>query len=217
MANEHPTGGKATRADESRKVIKLTEEQVLAWNQTKDFMGKSNDAKIGSSKPFDSQVDGKVSNQGDAHTEPIHEEENECDTNSVTAENDTNAIDEGDFDDEDIAGFDGYDEDELPFPEVEGDREVKIKDDDEDGDDEEITVYDDINEDELHDFGKHPRYQKAPMTTPPNKEVAPNDAKDWDDETVKGEEPYGKKVGSSAPFEKAVQVITDSIMESLGF
>lgn len=218
VANQHPSGGKATRADESRKVIKLTEEQVLAWNQSKDFMDKSNNSEIGSSEPFENQVDGKVSNQGNAPTEPIHEEENECDTNSTVPTDTPDVIAEDDFDDEDIAGFDGYDEDELPFPEVEGDHEVKIKDKDEDGvDDEDITVDNDINEDKLNDFGKHPRYQKAPMTTPPNKEVTPNDAKDWDDESAKGEEPYGKKIGSSAPFEKAVQVITDSIMESLGF
>ena len=72
----------------------------------------------------------------------------------------------------------------------------------------------------LDAWGKHPRYQKPAFKTPANKEVAPNDAKDWNDDSTKGEEAYGKKIGSSAPFEKAVDVLTDAvvkhIMESYG-
>ena len=76
---------------------------------------------------------------------------------------------------------------------------------------------DELYEGELHDFGKHPAFRKKPMTLPANKEVAPNGARDWNDESAEGEEPFGKQIGSSAPFEKAVQKITNSIMESLGF
>lgn len=67
----------------------------------------------------------------------------------------------------------------------------------------------------LDDFGKHPAYQKTVMTLPPNKEVAPNGAKDWNDKSVNGEKPYGLKVGSLAPFDEIVQVITDSVMKKL--
>lgn len=74
------------------------------------------------------------------------------------------------------------------------------------------------NEDELHDFGKHPAYQKVPMTTPPNKEVAPNGAKDWNDKSVEGEKPFGVKIGSGAPFdEKVIDMLTDAIMQKMGF
>lgn len=74
------------------------------------------------------------------------------------------------------------------------------------------------NEGELHDFGKHPAYRKKPMTLPPNKEVAPNGARDWNDKSVAGEEPFGTKIGSSAPFdEKALDVLTDAIMQKMGF
>lgn len=71
------------------------------------------------------------------------------------------------------------------------------------------------NETVLDDFGKHPAYQKTVMTLPPNKEVAPNGAKDWNDKSVDGDKPYGLKVGSLAPFDEIVQVITDSVMKKL--
>ena len=74
------------------------------------------------------------------------------------------------------------------------------------------------NEEELHDFGKHPAYQKVPMTTPPNKEVAPNGAKDWNDKSVADEKPFGTKIGSGAPFdEKVLDMLTDAIMQKMGF
>lgn len=66
----------------------------------------------------------------------------------------------------------------------------------------------------LDDFGKHPAYQKTVMTLPPNKEVAPNGAKDWNDKSVDGDKPYGLKIGSSAPFDDIVKVITDSVMKN---
>lgn len=131
-----------------------------------------------------------------------------------------------DFDGEDIAGFDGYEDDEdVPFPEVEGDDDYEIDFDDDMEDDGFIDDYKDedewsddyLEENKLNDFGKHPAYSKKPMTLPPNREVAPNGARDWNDETVEGEEPFGQRIGSSAPFEKSVQKITNSVMESLGF
>lgn len=65
----------------------------------------------------------------------------------------------------------------------------------------------------LHDFGKHPAYQKQVMTLPPNKEID-RWGRDWNDDSAKGEEPFGKKIGSSAPFtEKVVDMITDAVME----
>lgn len=49
----------------------------------------------------------------------------------------------------------------------------------------------------LNVFGKHPGYRKKPMTHPDNVEVAPNGARDWNDDSAKGEEPFGKQIGSS--------------------
>lgn len=59
VADKHPSGGKVTRADESRgRTIKLTEEQVLAWNRSNDdYMDKSHGTEIGDSAPFDDEVE----------------------------------------------------------------------------------------------------------------------------------------------------------------
>lgn len=52
----------------------------------------------------------------------------------------------------------------------------------------------------LNDFGKHPAYDKTPMTLPSTIEIELNGAHDWNDESTKGEEPFGKKIGSNAPY-----------------
>lgn len=69
----------------------------------------------------------------------------------------------------------------------------------------------------LDDFGKHPAYQKKPMTTPPNKEVLAGTAdKDWNDDSAKGEKPFGTQIGSSAPFtEDVIEKLTDAIMRHI--
>lgn len=241
---------------EGKRVIKLTEEQVLAWNRSNDdYMDKSHGTEIGSSAPFDDDVCCKTSNQCKDSSEtvceaegPVHNSDTTLYPNGSTgdvahngdpfkegkgskAEADNGVIAESEFDDDDeIAGFDGLDDeyDDVPFPEVEDEDEYEIELDS-DNDDAYSTSYDDTDieglfdddeelyENELHDFGKHPAYRKSPFTLPANREVAPNGARDWNDDSVEGELPYGKKIGSSAPYEKAVQVITDSIMESLGF
>jgi len=75
-----------------------------------------------------------------------------------------------------------------------------------------------VNEEvqKLNDWGKHPRYQKPAFTTPENKEVIVNKGdKDWDDNSAKTSEPYGKKIGSSAPFDKVVDLLTDAIVQQL--
>ena len=58
-----------------------------------------------------------------------------------------------------------------------------------------------MNEDVLHDFGKHPGYRKKPFTTPATEE--------GDDK------PFGTSIGDGKPYDQAVKVITDSIMDVL--
>lgn len=68
----------------------------------------------------------------------------------------------------------------------------------------------------LNVWGKHPRYRKEPMTVPANKEILAGTAeKDWNDESAKGEQPYGQKIGSSAPFDKAVDALTNKVFEAV--
>ena len=67
----------------------------------------------------------------------------------------------------------------------------------------------------LDAWGKHPRYQMAPFKTPANKEVVAGTAeKDWNDDSAKGEEAYGKKIGNGAPFtDKVADLLADSIVK----
>lgn len=68
----------------------------------------------------------------------------------------------------------------------------------------------------LDAWGKHPKYQKEPMTTPDNKEVLAGTAdRDFNDDSAKGSESYGKKIGSSAPFEKVVDILTDQVIAKI--
>lgn len=72
-----------------------------------------------------------------------------------------------------------------------------------------------INEDKLNYFGKHPAYQKKVMSLPNTKHTEKEGYNDWNDESVKGEAPYGQKIGSSAPFTINPKVLDRAIAESI--
>lgn len=61
---------------------------------------------------------------------------------------------------------------------------------------------DSISEDVLHDFGKHPRYGKEPMTTGGTKDKTSNLS-------------YGRKIGKGKPYDKLVDTLTEEIMSLL--
>lgn len=241
VADKKPGGGKAVKMNENKKrTIKLTEAQVLAWNKNKDFMDKSNSTEIGSSAPFTDEV-GCESNQCEADTEAIHEDTVAHNTdNQNTPEPHTGEVgdtapfgcevNEEIIDVDDVAGMDM----DVPFPEVENEDdslefELDLDNDMQQDMDDEFDFSDEFhesknyhggltNEDELHDFGKHPTFTKQPMTLPPNKEVAPNGARDWNDKSVEGEKQFGTQIGSGAPFdEKVIDIMADSIMKKMGF
>ena len=69
----------------------------------------------------------------------------------------------------------------------------------------------------LNVWGQHPRYQKEPMTTPANKEVMAGTAdRDFNDDSAKGDEPYGKKIGDGKPFDqKVVNMLVDQVMSKI--
>ena len=68
----------------------------------------------------------------------------------------------------------------------------------------------------LNVWGKHPKFRKEPMTTPANKEVLAGTAdRDWNDDSAKGEQPYGLKIGKGDPFDKIVDLLTDQVMSQL--
>lgn len=79
----------------------------------------------------------------------------------------------------------------------------------------ESVVKDILKEDELHVFGDHPGYRKKPMTLPQTGEDKFQDNRDWNDDSVHSEEPFGKGKGDSTPFDQLVAQITDSVMKQI--
>ena len=72
-----------------------------------------------------------------------------------------------------------------------------------------------LAEDELHDFGKHPGYRKKPMELPSTGEDKNQWGRDWNDESVHNETPFGTKIGDSAPFNQLVDAVTKDVMYQL--
>ena len=255
VADKKPSGGKVVKVNEnkSNRTIKLTEEQVLAWNKSKDYMDKSHGTEIGSSAPFTDEL-GQESNLTEANTEAIHEGEaaHNTDNQNSPAPHTGEVGDTAPFDQKvnedivdvnDVAGMEM--DNDVPFPEVANDDmgvdEFEYEFDEDpsmaggipfDGEETSLDINSTgmgdetnfmeskqhTNEQELHDFGKHPAYQKEPFQLPPNKEVAPNGAKDWNDKSVESDKPFGSQIGSSAPFdEKVIDMLADSIMQKMGF
>ena len=72
-----------------------------------------------------------------------------------------------------------------------------------------------LKEEELHVFGKHPGYRKKPMELPSTGEDKNQWGRDWNDESVHGEEPFGSKIGDGDPFNQLVNAITKDVMYQL--
>lgn len=71
------------------------------------------------------------------------------------------------------------------------------------------------NMNKLNDFGKHPAYQKRVMTTPPKDFQEFDGYYDMNDESVRNDEPYGKRIGDGAPFEIDTETIDNAIAEAM--
>jgi hypothetical protein len=72
-----------------------------------------------------------------------------------------------------------------------------------------------LKEDELHDFGKHPGYRKKPMDLPPTGEDKNEHGEDINDDSVHNEEPFGKQIGDSSPFNQLVNAVTQDVLYQL--
>ena len=226
VADKKPSGGKVVRVTEDKRTLKLTEEQVLAWNKSKEYMDMSHGTEIGSTAPYEEAPFNEKVNEDvvDVNDVAGMEMEDEDVPFPEVADGGSYLQFEKDYNDfENNGGFDdNYDYD---LSDIDAENAANAANADMDY---EFVFDDDFNESknyrqptneiELHVFGKHPAYQKVPMTTPPATEVAPNGARDWNDDSVKSEKPFGRQIGSSAPFdEKVLDMLADSIMEKLGF
>lgn len=72
-----------------------------------------------------------------------------------------------------------------------------------------------MKEDELHVFGDHPGYRKKPMNLPPTGEDKNAHGEDINDESAHSEEPFGKQIGDSSPFNELVKAVTNDVMYQL--
>lgn len=83
----------------------------------------------------------------------------------------------------------------------------------------EETIHRIVNEEitKLDVWGKHPKYGKEPMTHPEAKEVLAGTAdRDFNDDSAKGSERYGKKIGDGKPFDKEViDLLTDQVLAKI--
>lgn len=71
------------------------------------------------------------------------------------------------------------------------------------------------NRTRLNVWGKHPRYQAKAMSLPKTGVDKSENYKDWNDDSVYSEEPFGSKIGSSEPYNKVVDSIVESVLNSL--
>lgn len=71
-----------------------------------------------------------------------------------------------------------------------------------------------INEEgtKLNVFGKHPGYRKKPMSLPQTGSDKVGEFKDWNDDSVYSEQPFGEKIGSSAPFDKIIEESINAVL-----
>jgi len=78
-----------------------------------------------------------------------------------------------------------------------------------------------LKEETLHDFGNHPGYRKKPFELPETGEDQNEHGKDWNDDSVHKEEPFGQSKGDSKPYSNTLErdalamKITDKVMESI--
>ena len=135
-----------------------------------------------------------------------------------------------DFDESELDKFDDEDEYIDEYPDLEGDDDRYPADEDEFGISESrkrelLPIVESLVKSikgqrlaeegtKLNDFGKHPGYRKKPMSLPKTGSDKEKGMKDWNDESVYSEQPFGNKIGDSAPFD-IVQKVTDSVMEAL--
>ena len=138
---------------------------------------------------------------------------------------------------EDFPESEDYEElDDEPVDTIEGEEEIEGEEmpaddfDDEEVEDEDVymesrkrvmdsivesVVKKFINENELHDFGKHPGYRKKPMTLPPTGQDENEHGRDWNDESVYSEQPFGEKIGDGNPYTELVKNVTKDVMSQL--
>ena len=206
VGDSAPFDEKVCDCDKKNKSEDKIEEDVALWAQGEDINTPTpGNGNVGDGDPFNQNVSEDSDTMDSSNfagfedeNEPSFEDEWESWINDgASPDIESNVEDEYDFNGNPVNNEEPiYNNDERAF-ESESKNGKKI------------------NEDKLDVFGKTPGYRKKPMTLPPNTEVAPNGAKDWNDSSVEGEEPFGKEIGSSAPYTELVKQITNAIVTAI--
>lgn len=181
----------------------------------------------------DIDAEESLDDEGDLEADTEVEDESEIESLRKEVEHLRNLIDEyinrnDNYSEDDVENeyeldIDTDDELEDDEDDIEFDDEDEIElEDDEDMEDEDENIFDSVkprrlNEEgtKLNVFGKHPGYRKKVMSLPQTGSDKEGDYKDWNDESVYSEEPFGSKIGKSSPFEKMVEKSINTVLESL--
>lgn len=126
--------GKDGKGLKEGRTVRLTEEQVLAWSDNKDYMDKSSGTRVGKSNPFNDEV-GCESNQCEADTDPIREgvAMHNSDNQNVPTPGTSERGDDDPYDEpvnEGVCEVDDVDADDVAgMPEDDDEIEVDVDDD----------------------------------------------------------------------------------------
>lgn len=227
VANQKPTGGKVVKVNEAtdfegEDVIAEDDEIVGIEDETPEGENILSDEELDSMLNDESEIDNEmptIDAEEFGFNEPI-ESDSRFAGMSVSDEDFMNSID-GEVYDEEEPGFTMESKATLKRI-VEGvcdemmKQRTKKKVVKESFNDKLVRI---IKEEmiNLNVWGQHPGYSKQPMTLPDNKEVIVNKGdRDWNDDSVKGGESFGKKIGSNAPFtDDVVKKITDVVVAAV--
>lgn len=223
-------------AESKKHVVKLTEAQALAWNKELNYMDTSKGTEIGSSEPYTDKVNEAEVDFAD--TVSGGDFENPEVVTDITIEPEDAAIEaavapetkeEVPFPEVEEPTFE---EEVLP------DENPSVVMDDEETFKESVKrsvggalrkkqelkqvsekidriVREILSEENLNVWGKHPAYQKQPMTVG-NVSEPKSYGRDWNDASTKQDKPYGTEIGNGDPYtEKLINVLTDAVMNRL--
>jgi len=182
----------------------MNESEVLAWRDDRAFVHKSSDSEldrshgteIGDTAPYDNKINEEENDWGSEGLPGKPGIGNPKDYKEPFTNNTKQPVSEEYVFEVEMDDFGGADE-TVDVQQGSGMQEPVM----------EGTV--------LDDFGKHPAYQKKVMSLPQNADSS-KWGRDWNDDSTKGEKPYGIQIGSSAPFDDAVDAITNAIVSELG-
>ena len=232
-------------APKTLKLTNEQAEKVLAWSQDKNYMDTTHGTEIGhDGDPYTDEVEtiyevvfnSEDMNQhtGDAeeYMEPFDDKVNEeveidSETGLPTEDGGQMLVDDEEMLPDQALDYETRD-DMDDFEPIDDSGEDMLPDevlDYETRDDMDYVLESVINkvlkkhlvkENKLDVFGKHPAYQKQPMTLPSNFEPS-KFGKEWDDDSVKGDKPYGTEIGHGGdPYtERVIDMLTDSVVDKL--